>query len=351
MAMVQLVGGTIWPSHTSWTQSVGVRRILDAATDRIAAVFMVPKTGTLAGVVFRTNTVAQDTNGLTVSLQNVDVTTGFPDTTEDQSTTVAATSSDTWHEATTLTRAVTAGDILCIEIRFTNFQTGDDVDIAHNDSDQSENPSGATCYGVADSAGSYGFQGAIPCFALKYNDGSYEPISANQGAWYADSQVSFNNADTPDEYAMRFQVPMACESRGAYFNVDLDGNAEIVLYEGTTEKGAASLDDDVRPSTAPGGFLVYWPEGAITLATSTTYYLALKPTTTTDVKTLRYILNSSAGEGYPGGSQFYQGTRVNAGSWTDSTAFMPQCGILITAVDDGAGGGSASGARNPLRIV
>src|SRR3990167_6931370 len=89
MALVSIPGG-LWIPRVY--EALGFSSfLLDAAGEKFAVIGVAPKTGNLDSFEFCLGTVTQaPVNGLLCSFQDLDLTTGHPDGTADQSKTVTA---------------------------------------------------------------------------------------------------------------------------------------------------------------------------------------------------------------------------------------------------------------------
>lgn len=115
-----------------------------------------------------------------------------------------------------------------------------------------------------------------------------------------------------------------------------------MLYEGTTARRTISFITDTLGADAT----VRWASGKCedyALATGTTYYLAVKPTTANSV-TL-YALDVSAAGHLQAvvGTQGYS-TRTDAGAWAATTTTRWPCVYLDIVGTEAAGGGSGGGS-------
>ena len=105
----------VWPRM--WNQSSAAVHTLDAAGEKLGFIFSVGKTGNISKLVIRCGAVTT-AETLKLSLQDVDLSTGEPDETEDQSGTFTPVVND-WVEVTLgSSRAVTVGDLLAVVIEF-----------------------------------------------------------------------------------------------------------------------------------------------------------------------------------------------------------------------------------------
>jgi hypothetical protein len=114
---------------------------------------------------------------------------------------------------------------------------------------------------------------------------------------------------------------------------------DIVLYDGTTAIATASFDShQTQASTGVREMFARFSEQ--TLNVGTNYYLSLKPTTANSVSLKQFdVSDANHLAAWPGGTLCHSATRTDAGSWSDVTTRRPAMGVLVTALDDAAGGG------------
>jgi hypothetical protein len=346
---------------TLW-RSYGLHNLLiDAAGEKVAWVFRVPKTGPLERIGFRFNTVTTAAD-LKAGFQDVDPATGFPDGTIDQYRVVPSASvvSNTWIDTGIISsdgsdggtkRSVTIGDLVAAVVEF---------DSAVGNLNISGIPSDSSGLGFANSAYELLYtsswaksQLGVPQLAIKYADGSYPylpdvlPIlSSATGLTYLD----FNINSTPDEAGLYFQAPFPYKISHVWVCSNAAGDFQLVLYDaGDTVLRTISVDKDVRGiASASGG--VYPFSAPIELTKNVIYRLVMKPTTTTNTN-LRYMEVNAAAflEHMDGGTAFYWTQRTDAGAWSQIATRQPWLGVVISALDDGVGGGGAGISRGRLQ--
>lgn len=356
MAISQVHGGVWFPAPWQSTDSVSPSfqtLQLDAAGEKAAHIFTVPKTGTLDTFEFRISAVANNPdNGLRISFQNLDAN-GDPDGTQDQFRDIAGPfSANTWIVPGLITsdgtdtgvkRSVTAGDRLAVVIEFVSFVAGDSIQISMqtNVSSATERLDGSEFYSDHFTAAWAKSNLGLPLGALKYATSGYFPMNGWSFPVLTGNARLINTGSTPDEIALRFQVPFDCECDGAWVRLDMDGDAEIVLYSGTTVLKTATLDASARLSTSGANVFVRWAPEALTK--NTTYRIAVKPTTVTNVSLQTYTTSTAALMGAAsGGTEWYRSERTDAGAWTDTTTERPLIGLHINGIETGTGGGGAS---------
>lgn len=309
---------------------------LDASGEKAAFVFYAPKAGNIAKVHFRLGTV---TTGQTLqaSLQDVSLTTGDPDEVADQSGTVAVANSDDDSFKTVTfgsARTVAFNDLLACVIEFSG--TVGNLNVSRSALSNYGAVSNCT-YAAHKTGGTWTKITSPGILAVEYDDGSFAPIYSLSPGTTA-SQM-FDSTATPDEYALKFQLPFACKVGGIAW-AGRYADCEVVLYaaDGTTALGTAVLDGNVVSSG--GDFQFHGRFADVTIASATTYYASVKPTTASSLRLHYLSVGAAAWLGQmPGGQNLHLSTRTNAGSWTDTTTTRPFISLLITEIDDGVGGG------------
>lgn len=357
MALTSAFGAVVVPPPSVHAGAAGTptltSKVINAGTDMIAMLVQAPKTGTLDKFECLISAIGNSPdNGIRFSFQNADATTGFPDGVQDQYRDIAAGSlSATWTAPGLMTsdgtdvgakRSVTKGDWIWCVVEFVSFVASDSVTIGALNSAAGDNPLIRTLGNA--STGTYANDSDNGIVALKYDDGTYggaqwPSVPTTGFAAYG----AYDTADSPDERALRFQVPVPCRLTGAWARLDMDGPMDLVLYDAASSVlTSISLDPDYRVSA--NGFnsgRIMFPS-SIDLAANTTYRLALKPTDGAATVIL-YYFTVSANEllqAVPGGVEWYSSSRTDAGAWTDVTTERPLIGLYFDAFDNGvvAGG-------------
>ena len=333
--------------------------LLDAATEKVAFIIRVPKDGTLDSVGFRLGTVTQaPTNGLKVSFQDVSLANGDPDGTIDQYAVVTAgLVSNAWIDVSATgymgsggagsgtKRSVSRGNYLAVVTEYQSFNAGDSLNVNHlytitwvgnNYADL------FTAAWVKQTAGA-------PVLSLKYEDGSYD-FMPEAFPHATESYTSYHSGSTPDEIALKFKVPYSVKVNGLWFFGQLaTGPADLVLYDsdGATPLASASMDNDA----AIAGNRFFWvPIPETTLSKETFYYIALKPTTASYVNLFWFTVNAAAiFDQTDLGQNAFWSQRTDAGAWSDTTTKRPYIGAVISALDDGTGGGGAGISRGRVQ--
>jgi hypothetical protein len=175
--------------------------------------------------------------------------------------------------------------------------------------------------------------------ALEYETAGNTPIADHWLPLLALVSTAFNNGSTPDERALRFQMPMQCTVDGCWFRADFDGDCDIVLYDASdTVLATATMDASARPATA--GANAWFRFDPVVLTAGVTYRLAVRPSTGTSLTLYSFTVDSNGlfAAAVPGSTQWYQSTRTDAGAWTDTDTARPWCGLHIAEVEQGASG-------------
>jgi len=338
MALQTFKGGVWIPQIEHYVHRTG-DFLIDAAGEKFAVIFKVPKTGTISKIGFMTGAVA-NSQTLRVGLQTVDPATGDASGTAYGGMTVgtqAAPAADTWYTVTLGTGAsATVGDYVAAVIEFDATVGSVYFRVTNNTND------------IFPYCGLYTTVWTksvrVPLLGIEYSDGSYEfnnclAYNTNVGAY------TINTGTTPDEVGNYFSFPSPVTVSGVWVAVDLDGDGDIILYDNAdTVLATTSLDKEMRGSTVRGN--QYYSFASVTLTKDTIYRLVIKPTTTTSLS-IYYsgFPTVAAMDTFPYGQLMYQTTRTDAGAWTEDTTQRVMIAPLIIAFSDGVGG---SGGGMPI---
>ena len=332
MTLVTLPSLLAYPGSKDGLQASTSTTTLNAGGNYIASIIRVPKTGNISAFGWFPSTVSGSGK---VELRAETVgTDGLPTGTlwgTNTNLAAIAPTSNTWRwDTLTAVAAVTRGDVIAFKLL---YESGTSVAVRRW------------------SNALYGFQGApygaingalaVPFIgAVQYDDASIPftgmlPISSNT------LTVTIAQSGTPDEAGLKFTVPMACTIAGFGLAVGTAARTfDAVLYDGSNNVLASlSVDTDVaQNATAPGAFLFATP---VTLTAGATYRLVIKATSGASTITVTKFLVDASGTraALPGGTDFLWTERTDAGAWTDTTTAVPQIDLLLSQIDDGAGGG------------
>jgi hypothetical protein len=316
---------------------------IDAAGEKAATIFRVPHTGNISHVGFRVASVTS-AQTLRCSLQTVSGT-GDPTGTDYGGSapgTQTPAANTAYSVALATPAAATLNDVVAIVVEF-DSTPGNLAISAVGGGLSRKFP-----YGSLFTA-SWAPSTALTAMWVAYDDGSVYPMGTYPYSSYGG--VSYNSGSSPDEYALRFQLPFPARVAGYWFGGG--GNAagsdfDVVLYDSSSVAIASdSWDGDLRSSNTAinheGRFT-----SPVTINANEVYRLALKPTTANNITISRVIVLSAAVFGaHDGGTEFYLSTRTDAGAWTDSTTIRPIFGLILDQFDDGESGG---GGGTPIFI-
>lgn len=342
------IGGVVYVPEIRTTTESNVT--LDASDEKAAAVIRIPQTGTLKKICFGTATV---TTGDTVNIriETVDAASGEPtgslyDANGTGSQAVGNSDDNTlfWVQINGSSGiSVTAGDIVAIVVAIDYVDGSLQLRIASTY---------VFPYGLTYTTGAWAKGSTFMLeVALEYSTGvvniyAYPPFTI--------TSPSIDNATTPTIVGNRFTLPMGVRVVALWARVDLDGDANIVLYgsDGYTELASVSLDKDVRGNTTVGVFVINITPTE--LLANTYYRVAIRPTSTTNLSPM-YITVADDGavkgiDALPFGQNIVLTTSDDnipdaEGDWTQSNVSRCMCGIVIDQIDLGAGAGGIMGHR------
>lgn len=323
---------------------------LDALDEQFGCVVQAPKAGEIAKILYRVGGVSGGTWVLDCRLEDVGVD-GLPDgslvdTNSNGDQTVLVTDDDTWFAtAFTASATVTQGQWIAAVLKVTTFPGSGDIDIERF----ADNAPVRTRYCVQDTTGSWAKSSDIikPVFGFEYDDGSYEFISGVTP--FVPTSVVFNNTDTPDHIGVRFQVPFPTRVTGAWVQMDPDGDFNVVLTgsdgDASSPAATATVDKDFTDGNIPGVVLVRF-NAAVTLVKDTNYWLAVVPTSATDLTLYFFDVNAAAVmDAFEGGQNWQYATGkdpTSTGDWSMTATRRAFIGLLCDQFDDGTGGAGVS---------
>lgn len=350
--------GVLFPQMPYYTSSAWTftSQLMDASTEKVAIIGLVD-TKDHAGknirkVGFRPGTVGLDAaSAIKTSIQSVTAASGPP--AQPTGTILGATASgsvteasstfttNTWHQTAALGEdvAVNPGDLIAVVIEYGTFTAADVLNITHVGAQSGEHRSQACLY-----TGTWAAAAVLPNVILEFSDGTFGTLSGCFPVSAISTQSYASNTGGADEYALEFSFPFPVQVDGAMvsFSASTTGaDAEIVLYDGTTALETVTIDANTVFSTS-GNRPTFVPfTQTRSLTASTTYRVALKPTTTASVA-LQYFDVSAAGhlQAHSMGEDWIMGSRLDAGAWAaGTTTRRPLIFPRVCGFDDGVGGG------------
>lgn len=322
---------------------------------QFAVMVRCPKAGTLDRFEFCTASVNNNPdNGLRLSFQDVDAT-GVPDGTADQYRVITGTiSSNTWQVPGTMTdngtdlgnkRTVTKDEMIACVVGFESFVSGDSVSISVQSTLTNWAGMLQSYMATANTTPTWTKGVNAPIVALFYDDGTIaEFMDGTIWPITTITQSTFGSGSTPDEYAMRFQVPFSMQVSGLWVRADFNNAADVILYDNSdTSLGSFSINSSLQRGAVPG-ITTRRFSSDVTLSANTTYRIAVKPTSASTIVLSKATVPSNAYLGSVFGTEWYMSTRTDAGSWTDDNTAFFLAGLLVNGIDVTASGGSGGGS-------
>lgn len=340
------------PAPEYWQGNAGAPAFtavtLNAAGDKYAWVFRAPKTGNIRFVQFRTGTVTTPQN-TDMRLETVDTATGLPTGSLFAANTniviaSASLAANTWfRQQLTADAAVTAGQAMALCIvpaGAPNFVVN-----AHLGAN-AVNLRGDFPYGVDGSSGTYSVQAdnSPLCFAIEYDDSTcaFIPLSLPVKTLTA---TTFNSGSTPDERGNKITIPFGARCVGLWNHIDLDADADFVLYDAASASVlTVSCDKDLRGSASGAPYMA---TGApVDLSAGLVYRAVVKPgasNVTVYDMTFNTVALLDQVDGF--GQVQFLSTRTDAGAWSDAATTQRHVGgLILTGIAiAGAGGGPLIG--------
>ncbi len=302
------------------------------------------------GFMFGNSITKAGGSALTVSLQDPAAGTGppmQPDGTQDQTVAVAngsiAASTFLLTGALSADRSVAYGEALCFVVEFDGAgRLGSDTinfqDIAFNTGNVQVSPNG-----TLKTSGTWATRAFLPIMVFYFSDGTYGSLDGAMVGALANVTQAYNSGSSPSEYALKFTVPAAGVIDGVMVGVFPGSNAadfDVVLYSGTTALTTKSVDANFISNAASPAWPITIPIAETAVATGTTYYLSIKPTTGTSV-TLRNMTVAAAAYlgGWGQGASIIRSNRAG-GAWSDDATTVPFIKVRYTPTASSSSGGA-----------
>lgn len=339
-----LTYGTVYPATLS-TGSIG-SFTLDQSTDAQEWIFQAPAAITITRLGYRLTTVTGTSPVFKISLQGVDAS-GNPDGTikgggTPASATFTPAGSNNWFwvnldNAYTCTR----GEYLAIVIA----QNSGTIDGSNNVSFGNQFGTGQVYgfpYGIQNNAG---VRTRVTLPAL-YGFGSSTVAYGAPAKNFATTLFSSNS--TPDEYALKFTIPASLVSTYSIAGAVISGiipsaakSTKMILYDGTSVLQTTTTDSDhFSGNGVARSFRIYFQDATLaTLLGGNTYRLSLQPQDLANNSSIYRLEFAAAADldAWPGGQDFAQSTRTDAGAWTDDTTLRPIIELIVGDWTTGSG--------------
>ena len=303
------------------------------ASGRIGFNFQPPKTGTIDRILWQSGTAV---GSPTVDVRLETVGTGSPSGTlfgPNTNIVTGTVASNTAYESTlTAGASVTPDNFLSLVWA---YNSGTSIQIALGslvNSMQLNLPQIST-------AGVYSIiSGRLPYAALGYSDGTYWPIAPGGVAYGIGSTTS---QYTSGEKGVRFRFPNPVRASGFWTTHDPDVDIGYNLYADATSPGGTAIRS---LTVATNRFIQknavvsqYNFPSSVTFAANTWYRLVGSPSGSPGT---RFNINTIPSASYASAvATDHHLTESSGVSWADTTTILPQIGIVIDGLDDGAGSG------------
>lgn len=296
-------------------------------------------------------TLANGSSVFDIGIQDVSTSTGLEDGTFDVSgswVSAAAPTANIWNKKVmdTGTKTMAHGDLIAIVANFTTRAGADSLSFRRF---ASQTQTMAFPYGSADT-GTLAKATTALMAMIVFDDGTRGWIHGFTLPASSNTSISFHVSSALDEYCNIF-TPTATMQISAIaqcvFNVVAGDTYEIILYEdpmgARTFLETVTPDPDVNSSTNATSYdwQLITP---VTLAAGVTYGVSARPLTVNPISFGHSTLNVTDNEVLKAMNPWGMSAKVvaatNLGAFAEvQTYFVPLFGVLVTGLDDGAGGG------------
>jgi len=343
MALTDIKGLIGYPSFLGITTAFPTIFLVDGDDERFACVFQVPLTGTIdrLSICLGTVTTAQS---LDVAIETVSAVNGDPTGTDYGGSSPGAVASPTTNNAFEATLATPAtavrGDVVAMVVDFT--ATTGSVNFTTIRGDFRGSVGRQVPY--ADHFTTLWIKSAvaIPCFSVRYDDGTYVNVGGVPAVDLSTLTISYRQLSDPDEHGNVIIPPVPMRATGFWW-VGNAGDCDIRLYDSDdTVLATTSIDTNQDASGFTG---VYYErfDVDVELTAGSTYRLAVLPTTNANFTIVEIFtfLSQAHQDGWSGGQDVYATSRKDAeADWDDDTASRINLGLLIDQLDDGVSAGA-----------
>jgi hypothetical protein len=151
---------------------------------------------------------------------------------------------------------------------------------------------------------------------------------------------NFNNTNSAKR-GLKFTPTFNCRIIGFRFYASTFGgnyNAGVYDSSGAGVDGSVTAFDGDQNALSSSGLTVVYFDTAVTASAGSTYYVAVEPTSATNVNLSFFSFPTDLISGSPGNSMVVYSVFATS-SWTDTATNLPIMDILIDQIDNGAGSG------------
>jgi hypothetical protein len=266
-----------------------------------------------------------------------------PDETQDQTFAIvngnASFATNTWLHTGALSsnRTVTKGELLAVVLEYDGGGRLGSDSVVMSGFSSVDTGGYARAMAALKTGGTWAQQSVLSNVILEFTDGTFGTLS---GAipFSAANNFAYHSGSTPDEYALKFQLPMSCKIDGAdlwIYTTAVTSDFDVVLYDsdGATALATTSVSGYHCFASLREMFVPFSTE--VVLAANTNYYLAVKPTQAVSTVLINYSDVSASGHlaALFGGTTWITSSRTNAGAWSDTATRRPFIAPRISSVD------------------
>lgn len=231
-------------------------------------------------------------------------------------------------------------------IQYSTFTTGDSIEVLAIDSS-----SAAQLPAVLKNTSVLSL---VPNIILEDSEGTVGILAAGSFISNAE-QILWNSGSTPNEYGNIFRVPFNCKVIGVHMMhrfTNASGAGTINLYSDPTgtpssmvSKSFSLAEFGTSTATQRGGVLLF--DSEVTLTKDTDYCIAVAPSNTNNHEMIKLSLGTAGfAAAMSGGTTVKQASRSSGAFSTDTSAYLP-INIVISQIDDGAGGSTSGMIVHP----
>ncbi len=313
--------------------------VLDAAGEKAALIFRPTQAKAIRTIHARTATV---TTGDTVDVRVETVNaSGEPSGTLHGTNTngalVIASSDDNVWKSVTLTAdtATLTPGVSEVAVVIVNGGAGGNIQIGSWGFQRSHYPYGSVY------TTSWTVQPNLPLIVVQYADGTFDPIYGYPATGGPITTTTFNSGTGTNRRGDIFTlaVPMRVSGLAAYIDADGPFEAKIYAADGTTVLATSDpVANALRGATYAGPHFVPFTS-SVDLDAGVAYRMAVIPTSGTSVTTYEFDVPTAAMlDAFAGGQDIHSST-WNGSAWSETTTRRMWLHLIVTGLDDGAGGG------------
>jgi hypothetical protein len=365
MAYVKVPGDfrMAWWGRIAQSLSISAALLIDATGEKAA--FQGPvqwndnstsKDITKVGIRFGTVTKAGG-SALTLSLQNVSTAAGTPmqpDETQDQTVAIAnanaAFASNAYLHSAALSanRTVSRDELLAVVLEYDGAGRLGSDSVVLSGHASVDTGGYARAMAVLKTGGTWAQQSVLSNVILEFTDGSFGTLGGGM-PFSAVNNHAYKSDSSPDEYALKFQLPFAGKIGGVdlwNYMAAVTSDFSVVLYDsdGTTALATTTVSGYHGFASFREMFVPFSTE--IAFAANTNYWISVKPTQATSLVYIAYTDVSAVGhmDAYIGGQNWLMNSRTDAGAWSNVTTRKPWIAPRVSSIDTGGGSvGNLSG--------